>query len=63
MTAHTQRQRHIAALAALAAGGHPGSWDEHGQPAPRPDEFFNPDTNWRHHTNNTPDLAPGQQPL
>jgi hypothetical protein len=34
-------------LAILAAGGHTGWWDDHGQPAPWPEDFFDPDTDWR----------------
>jgi len=49
-------------LAVLAAGGHTGWWDHHGRPAPWPDDFFDPDTEWRPDTNNTP-LAPGEQPF
>ena len=36
-----------ARLTILAAGGYTGRWDEHGQPAPFPEDFFDPDTNWR----------------
>lgn len=54
-------------LAILAAGGHTGWWDEHGNPAPWPDDFPNtlddPDTDWRPQTNPPPDLAPGEQPF
>ena len=38
----TTRREHD--LAALAAGGHTGWWDETGRPAPFPDDFFDPDT-------------------
>ena len=34
-------------LAVLAAGGETGWWDEHGLPAPWPDDFFDADTGWR----------------
>jgi hypothetical protein len=34
-------------LAILAAGGETGWWDEHGVPAPWPDDFFDADTEWR----------------
>lgn len=34
-------------LAILAAGGETGWWDEHGLPAPLPDDFFDADTEWR----------------
>ena len=49
-------------LAVLTAGGHTGWWDDHGRPAPWPDDFFDPDTEWRPDTNNAP-LAPGEQPF
>jgi hypothetical protein len=47
-----QRQARRAAqrqhdLAILAAGGETGWWDEHGLPAPWPDDFFDADTEWR----------------
>jgi hypothetical protein len=50
-------------LATLAAGGNTGWWDDHGLPAPWPDDFFDPDTDWRPATNDTPTLAPGEQPF
>jgi hypothetical protein len=34
-------------LATLAAGGYTGWWDEHGQPTPFPDDFFDPHSDWR----------------
>ena len=40
----TQREHD---LTVLAAGGITGWWDEHGQPAPWPEDFFDPDTDWR----------------
>jgi hypothetical protein len=55
----SQRERD---LAILAAGGNTGWWDEHGIPAPWPDDFFDPDTHWRPDTHN-PDLAPDDQPF
>ena len=39
--------QHEQDLTTLAAGGYTGWWDEHGQPAPFPDDFFDPDTDWR----------------
>lgn len=39
-----QRQRD---LTILAVGGETGWWDEHGVPAPWPDDFFDADTGWR----------------
>ena len=44
MSARTQREHD---LAILAAGGYTGWWDEHGRPAPWPDDFFDPDSDWR----------------
>jgi len=44
MTAKSQREHD---LDALAAGGHTGWWDEHGRPAPWPEDFFDPDSDWR----------------
>lgn len=59
----TPDSHHQRDLAILAAGGHTGWWDEHGVPAPWPDDFFNPDTDWRPDTNPPPELAPGEQPF
>lgn len=57
----TQRQHD---LEILAAGGITGWWDEHGQPAPFPDDFHDPDTDWRPTSNHTPPmLAPGELPF
>jgi hypothetical protein len=47
-----QRQARSAAqrehdLAVLAAGDETGWWDEHGVPAPWPDDFFDADAGWR----------------
>ena len=51
-------------LAALAAGSFTGWWDERGQPAPFPDDFTDPDNDWRPTSNDTPPLlAPGEQPF
>ncbi len=44
MSHSTQRDRDHAVL---AAGGYTGWWDETGQPAPWPQDFFDPDTDWR----------------
>ena len=33
-------------LRALAAGYETGWWDDHGVPAPWPDDFFNPSSGW-----------------
>ena len=62
MTTPQQRAREHD-LGLLATGGHTGWWDETGQPAPWPDDFFDPDTDWRPDTNPTPELAPGEQPF
>jgi hypothetical protein len=54
-------------LALLTAGGYTGWWDDHGNPAPWPDDFpdtlDDPDTNWRPATNNPPELVPDEQPF
>ncbi len=59
--------QHDRDLATLAAGGYTGWWNEHGQPAPWPDDFpdtlDDPDTEWRPSTNNPTVLAPGEQPF
>jgi hypothetical protein len=59
-SAKSQRERD---LAILAAGGYTGWWDEHGRPAPWPDDFTDPDTDWRPDTDEPPTLAPGEQPF
>lgn len=41
-------------LAILAAGGYTGWWDETGQPAPFPDDYFTPDSNWRPTSSDNP---------
>ncbi|MFH5211167.1 hypothetical protein ACHIPZ_23595 [Antrihabitans sp. NCIMB 15449] len=59
--ATTQREQD---LATLNAGGFTGWWDEHGQPAPFPDDFFDPDSQWRPSSNDTPpELADREQPF
>lgn len=50
-------------LALLAVGGITGWWDDQGRPAPWPDDFFDPDSDWRPDTHPTPGLAPGEQPF
>ena len=50
-------------LAHLAAGGFTGWWDDHGVPAPWPEDFFDTDTEWRPVTDSQPSLAPGEQPF
>lgn len=60
-TAKTQREHD---LAILATGGFTGWWDEHGQPAPFPDDFFDPDSDWRPSSSDIrPVLADGEQPF
>lgn len=49
--------------ARLAAGNETGWWNEHGQPAPWPDDFFNPDTEWRPDTNPPTDQKPSEPPF
>ena len=61
MTSTRSQPQHDHAI--LADGGYTGWWDEHGVPAPWPDDFFDPDTDWRPDTNPPPDLAPGEQPF
>jgi ketosteroid isomerase-like protein len=58
---HNQREHD---LAILAAGDITGWWDHTGQPAPWPEDLFDPDTEWRPSTDNPPaPLAPGEQPF
>ena len=59
MTTTSQREHD---LATLAAGGYTGWWDEHGLPAPWPDDFFDPDTEWRPDTHLVI-LNPDEQPF
>jgi hypothetical protein len=61
MTTHKSQREHD--VATLAAGGFTGWWDDHGTPAPWPDDFFDPDTEWRLATNPPPELGPDQQPF
>jgi hypothetical protein len=61
MTTPTSQREHDLAL--LAAGHETGWCDEHGRPAPWPDDFFDPDTGWRPDTHSTPELAPGEHPF
>jgi hypothetical protein len=46
-------------LATLHAGGETGLWDEHGPPAPGPDDL----DEWRPATGEPLTTEPGQQPL
>ena len=59
MTAESHREHD---LATLAAGGHTGWWDDHGVPAPWPDDFFDPDSEWRPSTQLVI-LNPDEQPF
>lgn len=59
MTQPTQRELD---LALLATGNTTGWWDETGQPAPWPDDFFDPDTDWRPDTQLVT-LNPDEQPF
>lgn len=59
MSAPTQRGHD---LAVLAAGGHTGWWDDHGVPAPWPEDFFDPDTEWRPDTQLVT-LTPDERPF
>jgi hypothetical protein len=47
----------------LAADGYTGWSDDHGQPAPWPDDFFDPDNDWRPDTNPTPETTPREPPF
>ena len=60
MTNNPSQREHD--LAILATEGHTGWWDEHGRPAPWPDDFF--DTDWRPSNSDIPPtLADGEQPF
>ena len=61
MTGHKSQREHDLAL--LAAGHETGWYDELGNPAPWPDDFFDPDTDWRPATNTRPNLAADEQPF
>ncbi len=50
-------------LATLAAGGYTGWWDDHGRPAPWPDDFFDPDSDWRPADTELVILNPDEQPF
>lgn len=58
-----QHPNELAYLAHLP--GQDAGWcDEHGNPAPWPDDFFDPDSDWRPTTTHTPSkLAPGEPPF
>jgi len=63
MSKPAKNNQHEQDLAILAAGGYTGWWDEHGQPAPFPDDFFDPHTDWRPATNAPTMPADGEQPF
>ena len=48
-------------LRALAAGHETGWWDEHGIPAPRPDDFLDPNSGWHTSASDPVPLNPGEQ--
>jgi hypothetical protein len=51
-------------LARLAAGHETGWWDEHGQPAPWPEDFFDDDNSWQPTRSEDPIIPePGQPPF
>jgi len=50
-------------LALLADGTETGWWDEHGRPAPWPDNFLDPTSGWAPDTNPTPDSDPRNPPF
>jgi len=58
-TPQSQRERD---LVILKAGGHTGWWDDHGRPAPWPDDFFDPDSSWQPAGGETTP-EPGQPPF
>lgn len=61
---HPETNQREQDLAILAAGADTGWWNEAGQPAPFPEDFFEPNSDWRpciSHTPTTP--ADGEQPF
>ena len=57
---HTQAEH----LRTLAAGHETGWWNEHGIPAPWPDDFLDPNSGWRPGTADpVVPLNPGAQPF
>jgi len=58
-TPKSQRERD---LAILEAGDYTGWWDDHGRPAPWPDDFFDPDSGWQPAGGETTP-EPGQPPF
>lgn len=49
-------------LALLAVGHETGWWDDHGRPAPWPEDFFDPDSGWQPAGGETTP-EPGQPPF
>ena len=56
---HTQTEH----LATLTAGIETGWWDEHGVPAPWPEDILDPNNGWRPGTGLPVTLEPGQPPF
>ena len=50
-------------LRALAAGYETGWWDEHGVPAPWPEDFLDPNSGWREGAAQPITPEPGQPPF
>ena len=48
-------------LATLAAGFETGWWNEHGLPAPWPDDFLDPNSGWHTDTGKPAHLKLGEQ--
>lgn len=46
MTTEPSRRTQQEDLALLAAGEEPGWWDDHGRPAPWPEDFESPASGW-----------------
>jgi len=55
----TPAERAMLNAALLATGADSGFWDEHGRPAPWPDDI----EEWRPVTSETNDSQPGEQPF
>ena len=47
----------------LATGHQTGYWDEHGQPAPWPDDFLDPDSGWQPAGGDNDPTDPDQPPF
>jgi hypothetical protein len=47
----------------LAAGHHTGWWDEHGDPAPWPEDFLDPDSDWQPSGGDANPPDPSQAPF